>query len=258
MAGADSEEPDAPDADSPLERMASYGRAVAGAPLVLWMTAATSAAVVATSGLGPPVVDRLVRLWARSTVRLFGVEVEASGLENQPSAPAIYLFNHQSHMDVPAIYSVIQRTLRAGAKIELFRIPVFGRAMRAAGVLPIARRNASAVVSVYHAAAERFAEGYSYLLAPEGTRQDEPRIGAFKKGPFRFAIDSQVEVVPIVIKGTYRVLPKGTLAINAGRWRRTVRLQILPPIPTRGLGADDVTRLRDQVHQRMVAAFEAL
>src|SRR5205823_2559565 len=156
-------------------------------------------------------------------------------------------FNHQSHVDIPSIHSTIRRRLRFGAKIELFKIPIFGAAIRAAGVLPIARANRDEVYRVYRQAAAKLAAGWSFILAPEGTRQREPRIGPFKRGPFVFAIDAQVPLVPIVLKGTFDVLPKSSRLVNVGAWSRTVTLHALPPVETKGLGRDDVTRLMDEV-----------
>ncbi len=243
------------------ERAASLARAAAFLPAFAVMTGAASVAAVALGSLGRTgACDALIRAWARATVGLFNIHVEPSGLEHlpPPGRGAIFLFNHQSHMDVPSIHSVIARTLRFGAKIELFKVPLFGAGMRAVGVLPIARADRAAVFRVYRDAASRLADGWSFILAPEGTRQDEPRIGPFKKGPFLFAIEAQAPLIPIVLKGTIDVLPKGRLAINAGRWSRTVRLRVLAPVETSGLSKKDMTRLMEDVRAKMVDAYESM
>lgn len=240
-----------------LERAASYARALALTPAMAGATLMTAAAIVATRRSRGG-VDALMRGYSQGVLRAFGVTLEVRGLEHLPDGPALYLFNHQSNADPPIVQAALPRSARFGAKIELFSIPVFGAGLRAAGILPIARDNLREVLGVYEQAARRFADGESFILAPEGTRQDDDRIGPFKKGPFRLAIDAQVPLCPLVLKGTHEVLPKHGLLVNADRWRRTVTVQILPPVPTRGLGKDDVERLRDEVREQMVRAFEAL
>ena len=240
-----------------VERAGSFGRSLVATPLMVAATIVAAGIVIAASR-STRTVDKVIRAYARTVLALYGVRLEVQGLENLPDGPAIYLFNHQSHMDPPSVQAMLPVTARFGAKIELFSIPIFGAGLRAAGILPIARDNLRDVLSVYREAAGRFGEGYSYILAPEGTRQEEPRIGPFKKGPFRLAVDGQVPLVPLVIKGTHEVLPKGALLVNAGRWRRTVRLRVLPPVATAGRGTGDVERLRDQVREQMVAAYDAL
>ena len=135
-------------------------------------------------------------LWSKAVLWFYGVEVKRDGLDKLPrSGGAVLIFNHQSHFDIPAVTAFSGRRLRYGAKIELFKIPFFGPAIRAAGCLPIARENRSEVLRIYEEASEKFREGVIFALAPEGTRQNGPVIGAFKKGPFIFATRSQVPVV---------------------------------------------------------------
>src|SRR4051794_31780995 len=123
-----------------LEQAASSVRAVVSTPLMVAATIVTAGAIVATSRWTRS-VDLLSRAYSRTVLALYGLRVEASGLENLPDRPAVYLFNHQSHLDPPSVQSILRRTARFGAKIELFSIPIFGRGLRAAGILPIAREN---------------------------------------------------------------------------------------------------------------------
>src|SRR5690606_17085370 len=109
-----------------------------------------------------------------------------------------------------------EKHIRFGAKIELFKIPFFGRAMRAVGTLPIARENRAGVFKIYKEAERQFSRDVIFVLAPEGTRQKEPRIGRFKKGPFIFAINARVPIIPAVLRGAHEVLPKKSLLVNVG------------------------------------------
>lgn len=170
-------------------------------------------------------------LWSRLVLWYFGVHVIAEGFEKIPATGGgVLAFNHQSHFDIPSITGSTLRLVRYGAKIELFKIPVFGIAIRAAGMLPIARDNRREVFRIYQDAAKKFQQGIIYALAPEGTRQREPVLARFKKGPFIFAANSGVPVIPLVIEGADRVLPKGNLLVNLGRMQRTIHLRVLDPI----------------------------
>jgi 1-acyl-sn-glycerol-3-phosphate acyltransferase len=177
-------------------------------------------------------------------------------LENVPKDHGVlFLFNHQSHFDILSIHASQFRRMRFGAKIELFKFPFFGSAMRLSGVLPIARENREEVLQVYRDAQKKFAEGWSFILAPEGTRQSKPEIGRFKKGPFLFAIAAQVPIVPIVIKGADQILSKGGIWINMGVWSRTIEMRYLAPIETRGLTNADLGALTEQVREIFVKAY---
>lgn len=170
-------------------------------------------------------------LWSRIVNWYFGVRIVAEGFEKIPqTGGGILAFNHQSHFDIPAITGSSRRLVRYGAKIELFKIPFFGAAIRVAGCLPIARDNRREVFRIYHDAAKKFAQGIVYALAPEGTRQSVPVIAKFKKGPFIFAANAGVPVIPVVVEGANRVLPKSQLLVNLGCMRRTVHVRVLDPI----------------------------
>jgi 1-acyl-sn-glycerol-3-phosphate acyltransferase len=199
----------------------------------------------------------IVNLWTRPMVRWSGVRVHVRGLEHVMSRAKgfLILFNHSSHMDIPILFSSIPRTFNFGAKIELFKIPFFGRAMELCGVLPIDRHNRSKVLKIYQDAISRVNQGESFALAPEGTRQPEPLLGRFKRGPFEFAVNAQMDIVPVVMAGVYHVMPKSTIWINAGRWRRDVYLEVLPPVSTEGLGPDEAESLQDRVREMMLESF---
>ena len=170
-------------------------------------------------------------LWSRIVLWYFGVRIVAEGFEKIPvTGGGILAFNHQSHFDIPAITGSSRRLVRYGAKIELFKIPFFGAAIRVAGCLPIARDNRREVFRIYQDAARKFEKGVVYALAPEGTRQEQPTIAKFKKGPFIFAANAGVPVIPVVVEGANRVLPKSRLLANLGCVRRTIRVRVLDPI----------------------------
>lgn len=202
----------------------------------------------------------LRRTWARFILWLSNVEVEVRGSEHlmKDKMGCILLFNHTSHIDILALYGFMRRPICFGAKIELFKIPFFGGAMSAMGALPIDRRHRDKVLQLYEAAIPRLAEGDVFALAPEGTRQPEPKLGRFKFGPFLFGVQAQVKLLPVVIAGAYDVLPKQSLWINVGAWKRKIIIEILEPLSTLGLKETDLDDLQAKVHDQMSRVLERL
>lgn len=202
----------------------------------------------------------VVRLWARPLLRFSGIEVDVRGLERIQDRHDgfLILFNHSSLMDIPILCSSIPRIFSFGAKIELFSIPIFGRAMEKVGALPIDRNNRNKVMKIYNDAIARVKKGESFALAPEGTRQQEPIIGRFKRGPFEFALNAQMDLVPVVLAGAFHVLPRSSVWINAGQWKRKVIVEILNPVSTKGLGPEQIEALQETVRASMEEAFKRL
>lgn len=198
--------------------------------------------------------DRVVQLWGQASCAMFGVKVKLRGTENIPPGGCIFLFNHTSFFDVFAMQGALPG-FRFGAKIELFRIPVFGAAMRRLGALPIARHRRDEVFRVYEAAQGRLKRGERFALAPEGTRQEEEKLGAFKAGPFVFAINAGAPLVPVVIRGAARILPKGHWVPNYDVWTREVTIDILPAVSTDGFKVEDRPVLQEKVRREMEPYF---
>ena len=197
--------------------------------------------------------------WSGLPLWLGGVSLELRGGENWPRGTGfLVLFNHTSWMDILAICAGLPEVPRFGAKIELFRIPFFGAAMRSCGVLPIERNQRTKVLNTYKEAESRAQAGESFALAPEGTRQVGHELGTFKRGPFIFAVGAQMPVLPVVIAGAQEVMAKGAWGINVGRWRRKIILEILPPISTAGKTEEDIPGLQEQTRSAMAAVYARL
>jgi len=197
-------------------------------------------------------------IWAKWFLDLANIEVVVEGAENSPGEGSLILFNHMSFMDILVLYAYMPFSFRFGAKIELFSIPVFGTAMRRAGVLPITRHNRGQVLKIYEESIARVKNGESFALAPEGTRQNDPVLGRFKQGPFIFAIQAQMPIVPAVLAGAHLIQGKGRMLINVGAWKRKVYLKILPPISTKGLTLDNLPELQEKTRNAMLVAHEEL
>lgn len=195
------------------------------------------------------VIHRYSRLWAWAGLRLAGVRVALTA----PEPPArdrahVFVANHQSYMDIFALAAVLPGEFRWVAKRELFRIPLFGRAMRRAGYVPVDRdepRRARANLS--HAAAV-LAAGRSLVVFPEGTRSADGRLRPFKRGAFALAEAAGVPVVPIVLRGSREVLAPGGYRVTPG----TVRVEMAAAIDPAGLPrAELLARARAAIAARL-------
>ncbi len=200
--------------------------------------------------------DEIVYAWTRIICWSFGVKVKVIGESNIPPGGFIYVFNHTSFFDIFAMAAYLG-SFRFGAKIELFNIPVFGWAMRRAGILPIARERREEVFKVYKEAETRIKAGERFALAPEGTRQESDQILApFKAGPFIFAINARAPLVPVIVKGAADVMPKGHFVPNWGVWTSTITLQVLPAVQTSAYSVDARPQLQAQVRNLMEPFFK--
>ena len=190
----------------------------------------------------------LARWWSRVILGAPGVRVEVSSrVPLVPGRPYVFVANHASMIDIWAVFIAVPASFRFIAKKQLSFIPLFGWAMRAGRFIFIDRQNALAARRSMDEAARRIRAGQSVVIFPEGTRTRDGRLGAFKKGGFRLAIDSGVDIVPSAIKGSRELMPRGAALIRAG----TVRVEIGEPIPAGGLTVEDRNKLIDDVHARV-------
>ena len=157
------------------------------------------------------------------------------------------MMNHSSNLDVPAVFLVLRGEVRALGKKELFKLPVLATAMRMGGFIPIDRSNREQAVQSMRLAARIAREGASFLVAPEGTRSRTGELLPFKKGGFYLAIDSEVPILPITVRGAYELMPPGTFAIRPG----TIEIFFGDPVPTAGLNHKDRQRLAEEVRGRI-------
>lgn len=193
------------------------------------------------------IYDWAPRLWSRLVLRAAGVRVVVHNPERmRAGTPHIFVANHVSWFDVFTLASLLPRYKFVG-KAELFRIPLFGRAARAAGMIPIERENRKSAFQSYELAVERIRDGASMVVYPEGTRGHDYALRPFKKGPFVLAAAAQVPIVPTVLHGTISVQSREQFRIRSG----TVHVHFLEPIPTDGLTYDDRDRLSAECWRRM-------
>ena len=220
--------------------------------LFLPLTVLVILAGLPASFISPDYLHNCGRFWGRVALRLAGTRLQVFGQEHLPQGQAvIFMANHQSQFDVLALFAGIPGQFRWLAKAELFRIPLFGLAMRRSGYIPVNRENRREAMQSMNAAARRIASGTSVVVFPEGTRSDDGHLLPLKKGGFLLAIHSQVPIVPIAIHNTGRLLPKGSRTLRGGN----IQVEILPPIPTAGLRNSASEELTTQVRQALESAL---
>ncbi len=198
--------------------------------------------------------DLIISSWARCSCFIFNVTVVIHNPENKPKAGTVFLFNHSSFFDIFALAGVIPE-VRFGAKTELFKIPLFGSAMKSAGTLPIARGSRDEVFKVYSEARIRVQQNEKFALAPEGGRFYGENLSPFKSGPFIFAITSGAIISPIIITGAYEVLPKKKFLANTDRWHRQIDLYFLKPHAVDGLTIESRQDLQKMIYDQMNAKW---
>jgi len=181
-------------------------------------------------------VQGLANWWAGSICRVSGVEVSVTGTEAlDPGKPYIFAANHQSQFDIFVLQGFLGVDFRWLAKKELFRVPVWGPAMRRAGYIPIDRSHGRQAIKSLDEAAEKIAAGTSVIIFPEGTRSKDGRLHDFKAGAMVLAVKSGVPIVPVAIIGTYEILPKGKLLMTPGQ----VQIRVGRPIETKDRSTRD-------------------
>lgn len=200
------------------------------------------------------IYDKVPRWWSSAVLWAAGLEVRVHGLENASgSEPKIFASNHVSWFDVPALARILPR-YKFVAKAELFKIPIFGGGMRAAGMIEIQRENRKAAFGAYEIAAERIRSGNSVVVYPEGTRGYDYPLRPFKKGPFVLAIAAGVPIVPIIIHGTIEAMRKGSFWVHPG----TIDVHLLEPVVTSSVDYDHREALMQTVRNRMADAMKDL
>lgn len=178
--------------------------------------------------LTPDACDQRLALWSRELLQFARVELDVSGREHGATGEAfVVMSNHQSHYDIPVLLQALNRRLRMVAKAELFQIPIWGPAMRAAGMVEVDRKNREAAIESLQRAREALASGISIWIAPEGTRSTSGELGEFKKGGFHLAVDTGARILPVSIDGTRRVLPAKGRSVRGGQH---VRVTIHAPV----------------------------
>lgn len=190
---------------------------------------------------------RLAR-WSRRLLEQAEVRLETFGLDAlfppAPPAPSgpraaretfVVMSNHRSVYDIPVLFQAFPRTLRMVTKTELFKIPVWGPAMRAAGFIEIDRKDRARAIASLAVARARLESGVNVWIAPEGTRSRDGTLREFKKGGFLLALETGLRILPVGLRGTERILESGSFDVRKGT---RVEVHFGAPIDPREFGVE--------------------
>jgi 1-acyl-sn-glycerol-3-phosphate acyltransferase len=186
---------------------------------------------------------------------ILGIKVKIAGRDIiDRRAPYIFMSNHLSFLDGPLLFWLIPQAIRVILKKEVFRIPVVGQGMRFVGFVPVDRKGVRGGKKSIDRAAHLMRErGYSYLIFPEGTRSRDGGTQAFKRGGFFLALESGAAIVPITIRGTYELMPRGTIFPRQGK----VDVLFHPPVPVMGHDQENMQTLIDKIKGIIVSGLPA-
>jgi 1-acyl-sn-glycerol-3-phosphate acyltransferase len=163
-------------------------------------------------------------------------------LPSDPRRPYVVVANHESFVDILLI-SHLPWEMKWLSKSEFFKIPLVGWLMRLAGDIPLVRGDPESIATAMQACEDRLAKRVPVMIFPEGTRSASGELGAFKDGAFRLAVDTQLPIVPLAVRGTRSALRKHDWRLGVSR----ADVFVLDPVETVGLTRDDVPALRDRV-----------
>ncbi|OUX20921.1 MAG: hypothetical protein CBE10_01440 [bacterium TMED250] len=191
----------------------------------------------------------IVRSWAKIILKTSFIKFKVIGEENiKPDKHYFFAANHESEFDIPLVFASIKLQMVAVSKIELKNIPFLGWAMRAAGHIFVDRRNHSRALESMNKAKMSMARNpRSVIIFPEGTRSKNGEVLPFKKGGLVLAINLDMEVVPVGIKGT-RLLLENKFTSNDDK----LILKIGRPIKTSSLNYEDRNILAENVRNQVV------
>lgn len=223
----------------------SYGwTALASVEAIAAQTVRPSAATMA----------RHSRRWAQVLIRGWGVDLHVHGMERIPrDRVCIVIANHQSYLDVIAMFATMPDAPVFLAKRELESLPLFGRAMKVGGHVFVDRGKHERALEALDRAARELRPGQPLAVFPEGTRAKKPAIRPFKKGAFHLAKSAGACLVPMGIHGSLEAWPTSW----AAPLPLSVDLRVGEPISAEDVASTDLESLMARA-RREIASLAGL
>lgn len=171
-------------------------------------------------------VSTCVKEWAKYVLKISGVNVFVSGIENIPVETVIFVCNHRSFFDIPVLLAHLDKPYGLMSKDSIGKIPFLGKWMRELNCVFVDRDNPRKAVRALELVGDNIDKGYSMIIFPEGTRNKTSDLLKFKTGAFKLATKKNVSIVPIALSGTDDIFEKNNFGISPGN----VTLRVLPKI----------------------------
>ncbi len=190
-------------------------------------------------------LHRFTCFWASLYTRLNPAwPVTVEGRENIPRDTAcVMVSNHQSFVDILVLFRLATH-FKWVSKIENFRVPLIGWNMSLNRYIKLVRGKRESVVQMMQDCELTLAGGSSVMIFPEGTRSPDGRLRAFKTGAFEIAKRTHSPILPIVLDGTSRALPKRGYLLQG---KHPISVRILAPIPAASFASQSVEELTERV-----------
>jgi 1-acyl-sn-glycerol-3-phosphate acyltransferase len=226
--------------------------AVRHLPNVLFETLRISIPTIIDSYRGTgsqEIFDARLMSWSERILRCADVRLDIQGRPiPADSETFVVMSNHQSFYDIPLMYQTLRRRLRMVAKSELFRVPIWSKAMRESGTIELNRTDRRAALESLKRAGEQIRAGTNVWIAPEGTRSRTGVMGPFKSGGFHMALEAKVRILPITIDGSQRVMAATGVLMTPSQ---TVRVVVHEPVDPAAFGR----RQREELSRVVRAAI---
>jgi len=187
--------------------------------------------------------DNVLRWWSGLLLKAVGATWQVHdphGVTITPGRPHIVMSNHRSHYDIPLIYVSLPGSIRMLTKKELFKIPIWGRGMKASEFISIDRKNHDQALKDLEEARKMMEDGIVLWIAPEGTRSRSGRLGDFKKGGIMLALQMGAVIIPVGIRGSENILRPDSFDFYLGQ---KVQVNIGKPIDASAYTMEDKDRL---------------
>jgi len=192
---------------------------------------------------GGETTHKVAKICAKCILAVSNIKVTGS---------CIYMPNHVSNFDIPVLQAYLPVQFKWLAKAELFKIPIFGYAMKRAGYISINRFDRKAAIQSLNKASEIIRNGTSVIIFPEGTRSQNKHVQSFKKGGFILAVDSGVPIIPVIIHGTWTIMQKKHILVRPGN----VVLEIKKPINTSDYTRETKDDLMEKVRNIVLDSYD--
>lgn len=186
--------------------------------------------------------DLMLKLMCKNLVLFAGIRVKIKFVEKADyQKQYIIMLNHVNIFDPFLFFSRFPGRLRAIEEESHQNWPVYGWLTKKMGQIYINRKSGRKALESLKKAGEfiKSRKDFCVAILPEGTRTITGKLGNFKKGGFLLAIESELDILPIIQIGAYQIKKKGNWLIRPGK----VELIFEKPISTKGYTKKNISEL---------------
>lgn len=193
------------------------------------------------------------RIWGWLFCRVFLLPVHVEGNEYlDPKQAYIFVPNHQSMFDIFLLLGFLGHKFKWVMKKELAKVPLVGFACKCCGFIYINRTGKSSIAESMNKADDTLRQHKSLAIFAEGTRTRTGRLGTFKRGAFKLAVEQNLPIVPISLNGCYEAMPKGRYLVK----RHPLKLIVHQPIVPDLNGPNAMETLREATRQAILSGLD--